>query len=148
MRQHRCACCLLACLLCGRGSAGPWDADEQRLQQAGVRSDAPSLLKFFRQRSSRVGQKEVRDLIRQLGMRSFAARERASKALVECGARAVAQLLPLTQSGDPEVRRRVADCLRQIEADTPPAVVTSAARLLADRKPPGAAEALLDFLPG
>jgi hypothetical protein len=105
------------------------------------------LLAFFRQRSSRIGQEEVRDLIRQFDARSFAARDRASKALVERGACAVGQLLPLTQSADVEVRHRAADCLRQIEANLPPAVVAAAARLLAERKPPGAAEALLDFVP-
>jgi len=148
--RHRWAICLLACLLlCGRSAAAPnsFDADEQRLRQAGVGVDGPSLLEFFRKRASRLGQEEVRSLVRQLGVRSFAARERASKALIDSGARAVPQLVQATQDPDAEVRRRAVECLRAIEQNTAPALVTSAARLLAARKPPGAAEALLDFVP-
>ncbi|MBI1915365.1 MAG: HEAT repeat domain-containing protein [Planctomycetes bacterium] len=156
-----CVFCVLSCLLPGRGagfqpadpSAG-WKpaprglvADEQRLQHAGVRSDGTSLLAFFRKRTARVGQDAVRALVRQLSVRSFASRERAAKTLVERGASAVPQLLQATQSPDAEVRRRAVECLRQIDQNTVPALVASAARLLADRKPPGAAEALLDFLP-
>src|SRR5437764_11529207 len=148
MPRSCCAFCLLAYLLLpGRGTAGPLDADEQRLQQAGVRSDGPSLLAFFQKRTARVGQDEVRDLVRQLSVRSFSTRERAAKTLVERGASAVPQLLQATQSPDAEVRRRAVECLRQIDQNAVPALVASAARLLADRKPAGGAEALLDFLP-
>src|SRR4051812_8090617 len=124
MPYRRCVFSLLACLLLvGRGSTGPRHADEQRLQQAGVRGDGPSLLEFFRKRSTRLGREEVRDLIRQLGAQSFAVRARASMALVECGARAVPQLLQVSPHPDVEVHRRAVACLRKIDEKTPPSLV-------------------------
>ena len=53
---------------------------------------------------------------------------------------------------DAEIARRADDCLRQLERvekrrATGPGVTSAALRLLAVRKPAGAAEALLDFLP-
>src|SRR5437867_342560 len=49
---------------------------------------------------------------------------------------------------DPEIARRAEKCIERIkEKDLPADVPAAAARLLADRKPAGAAAALLAYLP-
>src|SRR5207245_2752551 len=54
---------------------------------------------------------------------------------------------------DPEVARRAADCLRQLEQDgkdtapASPSLPMAAARLVAVRKPAGSAEVLLGYVP-
>src|SRR5262245_26049636 len=135
MRRHPAALCLAACLLCAtRAAPGP-EADDR------------ALLDFFRRRTARADQQRVRELVAQLGSRSFAERSRASAARPALGARPVPRLRRAAASPDAEVRRRAEECLRAIELGDDPARVTAAARRLAARKPAGAAEALLDFLP-
>ena len=144
------ALCLLGCLLCpGPVGAAAADgrADEQKLEQAGVKTDGTSLLEFFRRRTVRADQQRVTELIRQLGNKSFPAREKASTVLTSFGAKAVPQLRQASHNPDAEVRRRAADCLRAIDNRAAPGLVAAAARQLARRKPAGAAAALLDFLP-
>jgi hypothetical protein len=121
--------------------------DEQRLQNAKIKSDGESLLAFFRERTVRVDQAEIRNLVKQLSHRSYAVRERATNGLISLGAKAVSQLKEATRSDDLEVRRRAENCLRQIQNNSNPQLTAAAGRMLALRKPAGAAQALLDFLP-
>src|SRR5262249_8280799 len=51
------------------------------------------------------------------------------------------------QYADLEVKRRAEKCRRRIEEANPHEIVAAAARLLAVRRPPGAGETLLAFLP-
>lgn len=129
----------------------PADAgDEQTLRAAGLAADGPALLAFFRkQTASDAVTARGRELIRQLGADTFAVREKASADLVALGP----VILPLLrqamrEAADLEVRRRARACVEQLRTEHSPAVAAAAARLLALRKPPGAAEALLNFLPG
>jgi HEAT repeat protein len=122
-------------------------ADEKRLQQAGVKTDADSLLEFFRTRTVRVDQQQVKILVQQLSHRSFSVRKKASAALVALGARAVPLLRAATHDGELEVRRRAEECLAQIHNNSQSELILSAGRMLALRNPAGGAEALLDFLP-
>jgi hypothetical protein len=122
-------------------------ADEARLQKAGLKTDGEALLDFFRKHTVRADQQQVRVLIKQLSHRSFSVRRKATNELISLGARAVSQLREATHDTELEVRRRAEDCLHQIQLNSQPELVASAGRLLAVRKPPGAAEALLDFLP-
>jgi hypothetical protein len=82
-----------------------------------------------------------------LGDDDFKVRERASKALVAVGPRARPLLREALKDPDPEVKRRAEECLRGIDEGATAAVIASAVRVLADRKPDGAAEALLGYLP-
>jgi HEAT repeat protein len=122
-------------------------ADEQRLDKAKIKSDGESLLAFFRERTVRVEQAEIRNLVKQLSHRSYAVRQRATNSLITLGTRAVSQLKEASKSDDLEVRRRAEDCLRQIQNNSNPLLTAAAGRMLAIRKPAGAAQALLDFLP-
>lgn len=152
MHRLQPACWLTACLLFlgSRGEGAVPDRrtdDNKTLQQAGVGSDGPALLDFFRRRTVRADRQQVLVLIRQLGSRSFATRERASVTLTAFGALAVPRLRQALAGTDAEVRRRAAACLRDIDRGAAPALVAAATRRLAAQRPAGAAEVLLDFLP-
>ncbi len=129
------------------GSAS--SADEQTLKAAGIASDGPALLEFFRKRTlTDVERDKILALIRQLGNDSFKIREKASADLVALGTMAIPMLHPATKDPDLEVVRRAELCLQHIQAkDSGPAVPAAAARLLAVRKPAGTAKILLAFVP-
>jgi hypothetical protein len=124
-------------------------ADEQALRQAGVGTDGPALVEFFRRHSLTADEvRRVEALIAQLGDDSFVRRERATRELVRQGERAAGLLRPALRSRDPEVARRAAECLEEITAaGKGPALPLAAARVLARRAPPGATAALLAYLP-
>jgi RNA polymerase sigma factor (sigma-70 family) len=112
-------------------------------------ADGEALLAAFRKRTLSPAQMttvEVR--IAELRDAAFAKRERAVKELVAFGPPVVPVLRRALPGADLEQTRRLGQCLDQIAAahdgNTLPAV---ASRLLALRKPAGATEALLAFLP-
>jgi hypothetical protein len=124
-------------------------ADEQVLKAARVGVGGPALLEFLRKKApdpARV--RKVRDLIRQLGADEFEAREKAVEGLVAQGVQALPLLQEATRSPDAEVARRARECLRRIGPLDDRQVVAAAVRLVAWRKPAGAAEALLGALAG
>jgi HEAT repeat protein len=122
--------------------------DEETVREAGVAVDGPSLLAFLRKNtSSDADTAAVERLIRELGDDSFRVREQATGRLTAVGARAVALLRKAVENGDCEVRYRAARCLREIEAGSTAAVLGATVRLLGERKPDGAAAALLAYLP-
>jgi HEAT repeats/PQQ-like domain len=109
--------------------------------------DDPALLDFFRQRTVRANPDDLRRLIDQLGDNSFDVRERASERLAQIGAPALPALTQAATAPDAEVRRRADDCRRTITTADDGPEVRAAARLIAERRPPGAAAVLLDYLP-
>jgi hypothetical protein len=135
-------------LVPGAGSESA-TADEQILRYARLATDGPSLLELFRKRTATEADRErVRALVRQLGSQAYLARGRASRELVELGTTAVPFLRQALQDPDLEIARRAEECLRLIEdKDLGPAITAAAARLVALRRPAGAAEVLLAYLP-
>jgi HEAT repeat protein len=125
------------------------DPDEARVKAAGVKSDGPALLVFFKKRTlNEDDQDRVQKLIRQLGARAFRAREDAATELIARGPVVLDLLRESLKDGDLEIVRRATCCIHRIqEKDVGPDVVAAAARLLAARKPAGAVEALLAYLP-
>ncbi len=107
--------------------------------------DDPDLLDFFRQRAARATPDELRRLVKQLSDDSFEVRERASERLVRVGAPALPALSHVP--ADAEGRRRAEECRRAIESPPDGTEVRAAARLVAERRPPGAVAVLLDYLP-
>ena len=85
-------------------------------------------------------------LVESLGDDSFPVRQKAEETLKKLGARIV-PLLKRAVTNDPEVRKRIQECLAAIESDktTPLSPVTF--RLIALRRPKDALEALLAFSP-
>jgi hypothetical protein len=123
-------------------------ADEQTLKAADVPTTDQGLLEFFRRRTlAEPDRDRMKTLVAQLGDDSFAVREKASAALVALGNVAEPLLRQALNSTDIEVVRRAEDCLRMIKSGFSLAVPMAAARMVARRKPAGACEVLLAYLP-
>jgi HEAT repeat protein len=124
-------------------------ADKAALKSAGVATDGPGLLAFFKKRT--LGEKErakIATLIEQLGSDDFDEREKAEEALIEFGAGARRPLQDaLKKSRDLELRKRAERCLAGIGKNSAADVLAAAARLLAHQKPAGSVAALLDYVP-
>jgi hypothetical protein len=139
---------LLAAVSRADGPAADTAADEEALKAARVATDGPGLLDYLRNRLPReADEKQVAELIRQLGDDTFSVREKAAASLVAIGQPALKQLRQAETSGDAEVKRRARECAEKIGQAAGPDVTAAAVRLLAARAPDGACAALLDFLP-
>ncbi|HZV05734.1 MAG TPA: HEAT repeat domain-containing protein [Gemmataceae bacterium] len=122
--------------------------DEDLLRSVGIPTDGPGLLNYFRLRSRGVAAPErVAELIEQLGDKSPIVAQKASGELASLGAPAVPLLRQAVKDPDRQQIARLAQrCLQAVEQH-PGQVSSAAARLIGVRRPPGAAEALLMFLP-
>jgi hypothetical protein len=143
---------LLSALIAGvlSGAAQTPDADERLLTQHQVAVDDAGLLRFFRDRTLRPEQvNALKADLRELGSARFNVREKAAANLVKAGLNAKALLLEITQNPatDLEIGRRAELCLRQIDDGQEVALAQAAARLLARRKLPEAAAALINYVP-
>lgn len=131
-------------------------ADEARLKsdvaalKAGrVPTDGPGLVTYFKKRTiAEEDRTKIATLIQQLGAEEYAAREKATNDLIDLGPRGRAQLTQALKDPDLEVRKRAKAILTHLGPPVDEHRYTApAARVLAQRKPDGAAKALLDFLP-
>jgi hypothetical protein len=122
--------------------------DQKTLTAAQVGTGDKELLDYFR-KASQAGadQGKIRALIAQLGDDAFDVREKASAGLLAIGQPARAALEQAAKSPDPEVARRAEECLHLLQHGAGAAVPAAAARQLARRRPAGATEALLAYLP-
>jgi hypothetical protein len=142
--------CLVAALTLGLvppAGGGPTDL-ERILASAGLKTDSESLLAFFRQRTlSPTEALKLEATVRRLGDDSYQVRTQASADLVAAGVVAVRFLQPALKDSDLEIARRAERCLEAIQRGSGRTLPTAAAQLLAARRPPGAVEVLLDYLP-
>jgi hypothetical protein len=123
-------------------------ADERILQAAQIKTDDGALLEVLRKRTVKDTEvAKVSALIKSLGNDDFNVREKAQADLVRLGSLAEPFLREALKNTDPEVVRRAQDCLSLIKSGAGSATDMAALRLLAARKPAGAAEALLAYLP-
>jgi hypothetical protein len=130
------------------GEPDPAREDEQTLKAANLGVDGPALLDFFRKRTPvDADRNKIQALIAELGDDSYLIRDKASAELVALGAAAVPLLREARKDEDVEVARRAEKCLDLIEPYPSIPVTAAAARLLAVRRPAGAAEVLLAYLP-
>ncbi len=139
---------LLAAALPCRADEGDARADELLLQGAGLPTDGPGLLAFFRQRSrGEADLARLAALAAGLGSDKAAERQKACAELVAVGPAALPLLRQAANDPDSPVAAALARrCLRALEVHS--ASLTGAAvRLLARRRPAGTAEALLEYLP-
>jgi HEAT repeat protein len=110
--------------------------------------DGPSLVDEFRARTLDPSEKaKVADLIKKLGDSNYRVRERASGELVTMGAKVLADLRAAARDPDGERARRAEDCVTKINASDAKRVPMGTARLTALRRPDGATEAMLAYLP-
>jgi HEAT repeat protein len=122
--------------------------DERTLQAAKIGTDGPALLEFLRKRVVQdVDPKTIPDLIKKLGAETFELREKASEELIRLGNLAEPALQQALKDPDIEIVRRAEDCLRLIKSGAGSAPDSAALRLVAERKPAGAVEVLLRYLP-
>jgi HEAT repeat protein len=111
-------------------------------------NDGPTLLAEFRKWTPReLDQRKLRLLVGQLADDDFRIREKAMATLIEAGAAVRTLLLQAAKEADAEVVYRANKCLKEIDKGAAYAQPVAIARLLGLRKPPGAVEALLDYLP-
>ena len=110
--------------------------------------DGPALVDEFRARTLDPSEKpKVAELIKQLGDGNYRTREKASNALVSMGAKVLADVRAATTDTDGERARRAEDVVGRINSSPAKRVPGGTARLAALRRPDGAAEAMLGFLP-
>jgi HEAT repeat protein len=86
-------------------------------------------------------------LIKTLGDESFTVREKAQNELVALGVGIIPVLRQSARDPDPEISARCRKCLDDLEKQKASPLSVVALRLIALRKPPGAAEVLLGFMP-
>ncbi|HTU19436.1 MAG TPA: HEAT repeat domain-containing protein [Gemmataceae bacterium] len=156
-RRFRIVLCFLCVYLCSsvanlpgevRAAETASDPDEAVLKAAGIATDGPNLAAYIKQRTVTVAdENRIKALVRRLGDDAFKVRENASRQLVMLGSRARPFLQTALKDPDPEIARRAQDCLERIAKGTSATTMCAAVRMLARRKPPSAAAALLDYLP-
>jgi HEAT repeat protein len=123
--------------------------DERTLQSAGLPSDGPALLAFFHARSrADVEPHRLQILLEQLASHSNQERNLATAELLGLGPLAVPALRRAANTlENPELARRASHCLHWLEGSNRTALPAAAARMLGQRRPTGAAAALLAYLP-
>ncbi|MBM3994528.1 MAG: hypothetical protein FJ303_10310 [Planctomycetes bacterium] len=126
------------------------EMDEQTLRSSQIPVDGKGLLEFFEKQSPKDGDaSRLETLIRKLDSDIYTTREPAKQELISRGALA----LPFLRTGlaspnmSLEGKKRAAICIEKIEEKRQGVPVTAAARVLAVRKEPRAAEVLFNFLP-
>jgi hypothetical protein len=126
----------------------PLSQDEQALKAAGIATDGQGLLDYFRRHTpSAEEQAALKQRAAQLGSSNFTVRVKATDALIAAGRPALPSLRETAKSPDGETARRAQYCIHVIEQHARLGASAIASRMLAERKPPGAAEALLAYLP-
>jgi HEAT repeat protein len=106
-----------------------------------------TLTEFKKRTLTEADRVKVQGIIEEMGNDDFNKRERAQDELVKRGTSVAPLLRQALANGDEEIRKRAAKALEQIEKDKSSMVLPIQARLVAYRKPAGAAEVLLAFLP-
>jgi HEAT repeat protein len=111
-------------------------------------TDGPALLAVVRDHTLTPElQRKIKEQIGKLGDDDFSIREVAMKELFDLGRRTLPQLRQASKNRDLELSRRVRELIDRLERQPSRSLPAAAVRLLALRKPEGAAEALLAYLP-
>jgi hypothetical protein len=142
---------LAAAPLAGAARAAEVDpvlADEVALKAVGLPTDGPGLVEFFRLRGqAEVTPEQIAALVGQLTTADPAVREKACGELIAVGPPALPELRKAARDVDNADTAALAKrCLKALDADSA-RLTGAAARLLAVRRPAGAARTLLAFLP-
>jgi hypothetical protein len=141
--------CGAPALLIGRDKSSTGYSDEEKLHNAGLETEGPSLLAFFHARSrAAVDPDRLRVLLGQLTSWSLQQRSLATAEFLGLGPLAMPMLRRAANDlSAAETARRGAHCLRWLEGSSSTSLPAAAARVLGKRKPEGAAAALLAYLP-
>jgi HEAT repeat protein len=110
--------------------------------------DGPALLDEFRKRTlSDAEHEKLLGLIEKLGDETLATREKAMDDIVAMGPRALPVLRQEQPKREPRINTYLGRCVVLLNSENMPPLPQPAPRLLSLRKPTGAAEALIAFLP-
>jgi len=121
---------------------------ERILTKAGLATDGPALLAFFKARTlAPEKEQEIQELIVNLGAKKFQKREVAAAKLLEIGVAVRGPLRRAVLHLDPEIGKRAERILQKMPANQEQGRAIAALQLLAQRKPNGAAAVLLGYLP-
>jgi HEAT repeat protein len=90
---------------------------------------------------------KAQEHIKKLGDETFSVRETAQNAIVEMGVAVIPILRHAARDPDPEISSRCRKCLEELEKKKASPISAIAIRMLGIRKPKGAAEALLAYVP-
>jgi HEAT repeat protein len=136
-------------ILLGLVLAAPADGEESALEAAGLPATDKALLDFFRKRAQPPpARAAIEQLARALGSANTAEADDAQRELLSIGAPVVPVLREAANRVDAaRASRRAKQILQRTEGTQADRLPVEAARLLATRKAPGAAEALLAYLP-
>jgi HEAT repeat protein len=111
-------------------------------------TDGPELLQAFRGKVvTPEALARMRALVRRLGDGQYPVRAAAAADLASLGRTALPVLREATRDPDAEIARQAAAVIQRIEQEPSDALPATAARMVALRKPAGAAEVLLAYLP-
>lgn len=122
--------------------------DERMLQAANIATDAPALLEFLRKRTPPAKERMAfQKLVRSLGDASFETREKAKEDLLAKRETAWPYLYQAKDDPDPEIASRVKECLQALGDKPDLTQIPAVIRLLAQKKPAGVVDVLLDYLP-
>src|SRR5262245_38102828 len=123
--------------------------DEQTLKSNNLPTDAKGLVDFFQKRSMKEGDaKHLASLVKKLDSKAFQIRDPAAKELISRGPVSLPFLKGVVSNPPSlETKRRAEDCIAAIEATMQAEPISAAARVLAAKKDPKAAEALFNFVP-
>jgi HEAT repeat protein len=111
-------------------------------------TDGPALLATLDKRTLSPGEhKKVMETIRRLGANDFRVREKAALELTARGRMILPILRESLKNKEAELVRRAQGCIQRIEEEPAHRLPGAALRLLALRRPQGAAESLLAYLP-
>lgn len=127
-----------------------WCADDaDLLKSAGVPSDGTALLEFLKNRSRySVPEEEIRPFAADLASADPKVAEKAMAGLIVRGTPCIAALRRTVNDLNSKLAaERAAKCLSAIEGRTGAELSAAVVRLVGQRKPVGAVEALLNFIP-
>jgi HEAT repeat protein len=129
--------------------SAPASADEQALTAAHIGVSGQALLDFFRQRTPPGPDlARLERALERLADREPAVQKAAAGELVACGPASIPFLRRAVNDVDqPQVQALARQCLQHLDVNAGGDLTGCAARVLAVRKPDGATEALLAFVP-
>jgi len=124
-------------------------SDEEALKQAGLSASEPGkLLEYLEQRTlTDLDQGKLKDIIRNFGADRFEDRQKSSEEIERFGPAALGPLREAERDPDPEVAYRASEAVKKLNKVRHELVAAAAVRAVLQKKPPGAAKALLGFLP-
>jgi HEAT repeat protein len=112
-------------------------SDLATLKTAGVNPEPSGLVEFLHKRTLTVEmQKKIQGLVKELGDKVWAKREKANKALIAEGVPALPFLKQAVDDGDLETVMRARKCMQAITNKSSPLVPAAVARLLAQAGDP------------